>query len=89
VRYVIPFLIQLWFLSTPVMYPASVLPDRWKVLYGINPMAGVVEGFRWGLLGGTEPPGKLLLVSVVIILLAVVGGFYNFRRMETTFADVV
>jgi lipopolysaccharide transport system permease protein len=89
VRYAIPFLIQLWFLSTPVMYPASVLPDRWKVLYGINPMAGVVEGFRWGLLGGTEPPGKLLLVSVVIILLAVVGGFYNFRRMETTFADVV
>lgn len=89
VRYAIPFLIQLWFLSTPVMYPSSVLPDRWRILYGINPMAGIVEGFRWGLLGGTEPPGRLLLVSIAIILLALVGGFLYFRRMEPTFADVV
>lgn len=89
VRYAIPFLIQLWFLSTPVMYPSSLLPDRWRVLYGINPMAGVVEGFRWGLFGGTEPPGGLLLVSIAIILIALVGGFHYFRRMEATFADVV
>lgn len=89
VRYAIPFIIQLWFLSTPVMYPSSVLPDRWQVLYGLNPMAGVVEGFRWGLLGGTEHPGKLLLVSIAIILAALVGGFMYFRRMEPTFADVV
>ena len=89
VRYAIPFLIQLWFLSTPVMYPSSVLPDGWRVLYGINPMAGVVEGFRWGLLGGTEPPGNLLIVSIAIILLVLVGGFHYFRRMEATFADVV
>lgn len=89
VRYAIPFLIQLWFLATPVMYPSSVLPDRWRVLYGINPMAGVVEGFRWGLFGGTEPPGRMLLVSIAIILVALAGGFRYFRRMEATFADVV
>lgn len=88
VRYAIPFLIQLWFLSTPVMYPSSLLPGKWRILYGINPMAGVVEGFRWGLLG-TELHGGLLLVSMVIILVAVVGGFKYFRRMEATFADVV
>jgi lipopolysaccharide transport system permease protein len=89
VRYAIPFLIQLWFLSTPVMYPSGLLPDRWRVLFGINPMAGVIEGFRWALLGGTEPPGGLLLVSIAIILMALVGGVHYFRRMEATFADVV
>lgn len=89
VRYAIPFLIQLWFLATPVMYPSSLLPNNWRRLYGINPMAGIVEGFRWGLLGATEPPVQLLLVSIAIILVALVGGFYYFRRMEATFADVV
>jgi lipopolysaccharide transport system permease protein len=89
VRYAIPFLIQLWFLSTPVMYSSSVLPGRWRALYGVNPMAGVVEGFRWGLLGGTEPPGRLIMVSVVMILLALAAGFQYFRSTEPTFADVV
>lgn len=89
VRYAIPFLIQLWFLSTPVMYSASVLPGRWRVLYGVNPMAGVVEGFRWGLLGGAEPPGRLIIVSVVMILMALAAGFQYFRSTEPTFADVV
>lgn len=88
VRYAIPFLIQLWFLSTPVMYPSSLLPDRWRVLYGMNPMAGVVEGFRWGLFG-TELHGGLLLASVAIILVALVAGFHYFRRMEASFADVI
>jgi len=88
VRYAIPFLIQLWFLSTPVMYPSSLLPNPWRVFYGVNPMAGVVEGFRWGLLG-TELHGGLLLVSIAIILAALVGGFHYFRRMEGTFADVI
>jgi lipopolysaccharide transport system permease protein len=89
VRYAIPFLIQLWFLSTPVMYSSSVLPGRWRVLYGVNPMAGVVEGFRWGLLGGAEPPGRLIVVSVVTILTALAAGFRYFRSTEPTFADVV
>ena len=88
VRYTIPFLIQLWFLSTPVMYPSSLLPEPWRVLYGINPMAGVVEGFRWGLLG-TELHGRLLVVSIAIILVAMVAGFHYFRRMEASFADVI
>ena len=88
VRYAIPFLIQIWFLSTPVIYPSSLLPARWRVLYGINPMAGVVEGARWGLFG-TELSGGLLLVSIAIILVALLGGFHYFRRMESTFADVI
>jgi len=88
VRYAIPFLIQLWFLSTPVMYPSSLLPNPWRAFYGVNPMAGVVEGFRWGLLG-TELHGGLLLVSIAIILAALAGGFHYFRRMEGTFADVI
>jgi lipopolysaccharide transport system permease protein len=89
VRYAIPFLIQLWFLATPVMYPSSLMPERWKSLYGINPMAGVIEGFRWGLFGSAEPPNRLLLVSTAIIAITIVSGFIYFRRMESTFADVV
>jgi lipopolysaccharide transport system permease protein len=89
VRYAIPFLIQLWFLATPVMYPSSVMPEHWRVLYGINPMTGVIEGFRWALVGGTAPPGRMLLVSIASILAALTAGFHYFRRMEATFADVV
>lgn len=89
VRYSIPFLIQLWFLSTPVMYPASVLPERWQVVYGLNPLAGVVEGFRFALLGGPPPPVGQLLLSGIIIVLSLVAGSWYFRRTETTFADVV
>jgi lipopolysaccharide transport system permease protein len=89
VRYAIPFLIQLWFLATPVMYPSSVMPEHWRVLYGINPMTGVIEGFRWALVGGTAPPGRMLLVSIATILAALTAGFHYFRRMEATFADVV
>jgi lipopolysaccharide transport system permease protein len=89
VRYSIPFLIQLWFLATPVMYPASVLPERWQIVYGLNPLTGVVEGFRYALLGGPAPPGGQLLISTAIIVLTVLVGSWYFRRMETTFADVV
>ena len=89
VRYAIPFLIQLWFLATPVMYSSTLLPQRWRFVYGINPMAGVVEGFRWGLFGSAEPPGRLLLVSTAIIVVTIVGGFLYFRKMEPPFADVV
>lgn len=87
VRYTIPFLAQLWLFVTPVAYPSSLVPERWQALYGINPMAGVVDGFRWALLGGT-PPGPMLLVSVVATLLLLVGGLFYFTRTERSFADI-
>ncbi len=88
VRYTINFLIQFWLFATPVAYPSSIVPARWRPLYGLNPMAGVVEGFRWALLGN-KPPGAMLAVSVAVVILLVVGGLYYFRRMEQEFADVV
>lgn len=89
VRYTVPFLTQFWLFATPVAYPSSLVPEPWRALYGLNPMAGVVEGFRWALLGRGEIPGPLLAVSVAVVLLLFVGGLYYFRRMEKTFADVV
>ena len=89
VRYAIPFLIQVWMFATPVVYPSSLLPERWRALAGLNPMAGIVEGFRWALLGKTEPPGPMLGVSLVVVVVVLVTGLFYFRRMERTFADVV
>ena len=88
VRYTLTFLTQFWMFSTPIAYPSSIVPQRWRLLYGLNPMAGVVEGFRWALLG-TQPPGPMLAVSVVAVIVILVGGLYYFRRMEETFADIV
>ena len=88
VRYTINFLIQFWLFATPVAYPSSIVPERWRALYGLNPMAGVVDGFRWALLG-KQPPGAMLAVSVGVVLVILVGGLYYFRRMEQEFADVV
>ena len=88
VRYTINFLIQFWMFATPIVYPSSLVPERWRALYGLNPMAGVVEGFRWALLG-TKPPGAMLWVSIGVVILLLVGGLYYFRRMEQEFADVV
>jgi len=87
VRYTIPFLTQIWLFATPVAYPSSLIPDRWRMLYGLNPMAGVVDGFRWALLGGARPPGLPLLVSAIAVGILLLGGLYYFRRMERTFAD--
>jgi lipopolysaccharide transport system permease protein len=89
VRYTINFLIQFWLFATPVAYPSSLVPERWRPLYGLNPMAGVVEGFRWALLGKTEGPGAMLAVSTGVVILLLVGGLYYFRRMEQQFADLV
>ena len=72
----------------PVAYPSSIVPERWRPLYGLNPMAGVVEGFRWALLG-SKPPGAMLAVSIAVVILLLIGGLYYFRRMEQEFADVV
>jgi homopolymeric O-antigen transport system permease protein len=89
VRYIIPFISQFWFFMSPVAYPSSLVPEKWRVLYGVNPMTGVVEGFRWALLGQTAAPGGWMVVSVLVTLVLLIGGLYYFRRMEKTFADVV
>jgi lipopolysaccharide transport system permease protein len=88
VRYIVPFFIQLWLFASPVVYAATLLPSRFRTLYGLNPMAGVIEGFRWSLLG-TNPPGSLFLVSIAIVVFVLITGILYFRRMEKTFADVV
>jgi len=89
VRYTIPFLTQLWLFATPVAYPSSLLPEPWRSLYGLNPMVGVIEGFRWALLGHTRAPGPLIAVSSAAVLALLIGGLWYFSRMEQTFADVV
>jgi lipopolysaccharide transport system permease protein len=89
VRYTLPFITQLWFFVSPVAYPSSLVPEKWRVLYGLNPMAGVVEGFRWAMLGKTEAPGPWMAVSAIATLVLLIGGLYYFRRTEKTFADLV
>jgi lipopolysaccharide transport system permease protein len=88
VRYTIPFLVQFWLFVTPVAYTATLVPERWRPLYALNPMTGVVEGFRWALLGRRDAPGAMLIVSVASVLLLLIGGLFYFRRMERRFADV-
>jgi lipopolysaccharide transport system permease protein len=88
VRYVIPFLTQFWLFATPVAYPSSLLGEPWRTLYGLNPMVGVVEGFRWALLS-TSPPGPMIAVSTLAAVAILITGAFYFRRMERTFADVV
>ncbi len=89
VRYTVPFLIQFWLFSTPIAYPSSLLSEPWRTIYGINPMVGVVEGFRWALLGADTAPGPIIIVSSMAAFIALVSGAFYFRRMEKTFADVV
>lgn len=89
IRYTINFLVQFWLIATPVAYPSSLIPERYRAIYGLNPMAGVVEGFRWALLGKTAAPGLMLWVSIAVVVLLLFGGLYYFRRMEQQFADVV
>jgi lipopolysaccharide transport system permease protein len=89
VRYVVPFLTQIWLFVTPIAYPSALLPARWQLVYGLNPMAGVVRGFRWALLGTATAPGPIIIVSSLASLLILTGGVFYFRRMERTFADLV
>jgi len=89
VRYAVPFLVQAWMFATPIAYPSSLLDEPWRTVYGINPMAGVVEGFRWALLGTETAPGPIVLVSALVAVVILISGAYYFRRMEKTFADVV
>jgi homopolymeric O-antigen transport system permease protein len=89
VRYTIPFLTQTWLFLTPIAYPSSSIPEPWQTLYGLNPMAGVVDGFRWALLGTDTAPGPMTIVSTLVALVLLVSGAFYFRRMEQSFADVL
>lgn len=89
VAFVIPFLIQLWFFATPVVYPSGLIPAPWDILYALNPMVAVVDGFRWALFGKPAALGPLALLSVGMTLTVLVTGLYVFKRMERTFADIV
>jgi lipopolysaccharide transport system permease protein len=89
VRYVIPFLVQFWLFASPVVYPSTVVPAKWRWLYGLNPMAGVVEGFRWAVTGRGQAPGVLVLVSATTVLLLFLGGVVYFKKMESKIADTV
>jgi len=88
IRYATPFLVQLWLFASPVVYDVSLLPERFQAVYALNPMVGVIQGFRWALLG-TEPPSNLIVISVVIVFLLLVSGAYYFRHNEKTFADIM
>src|SRR5246127_5273249 len=89
VRAVMPFVVQFWLLASPVAYPSSLVPERWRWLYGLNPMAGVIDGFRWALTGNGQPPGLQLVASAVAVLVLVAGGLVFFQRVEGTVADRV
>lgn len=89
VQHAIPFVVQAWLFATPVAYPSSLLSEPWRTLYGINPMVGVVEGFRWALLGTNTAPGPIIAVSSTVSIALLVSGTFYFRRLEKTFADIV
>jgi lipopolysaccharide transport system permease protein len=89
VRHTVPFLAQFWLFATPVAYSITLIPEKWRVIYSLNPMAGVVEGFRWALLGKSNEVGVFILVSAVVVLLLFSGGLIYFKRMEDGFADVI
>ncbi len=89
IRYTVPFLAQFWMFASPIAYPSSLLSEPWRTLYGINPMVGVVEGFRWALLKTDTAPGAIIIVSSLAALVLLFSGAFYFRRMEKTFADVV
>ena len=89
VQHAIPFIVQAWMYASPIAYSAGLVPTGWmRLVYGLNPLAGVIQGFRWALLGAA-PPDELMLISVIMVFLLLASGLYYFKRMETTFADVV
>jgi lipopolysaccharide transport system permease protein len=89
VRYTVPFIVQFWMFASPVVYSSTLVPARWRTFYGLNPMVGVVEGFRWALLGKQPAPGGMFAVSSVVVATLLVSGLYYYRRMERNFADLV
>ena len=89
INYILPFLTQFWMYLTPIAYPSSMVPLKWRVIYALNPMVGVVDGFRWALLGTGQPPGVVAMVSSIVALLLLISGMFFLRRMERLFADMV
>lgn len=89
VRYVVPFIVQFWLFVTPIAYPSSLVPERWRALYALNPMVGVVEGFRWALLNTDTAPGLMVGISAIAALIILGSGILYFSRMEDSFADIV
>jgi len=89
VMYTVPFINQFWFFVTPVVYPSSLIPEKWQVLYGLNPMVGVIEGFRWALLGAGKGPSPMLAVSTLIAVSLFVSGIIWFQRREQSFVDAL
>lgn len=89
VGYIIPFILRVWFFLTPITYSASIVPEEYQTIYALNPMTGVIQGFRWAMLGAGEPPSALILASTVAAVFLMISGLFYFRRMERTFADVV
>lgn len=89
VMYTLPFIIQFWFFVTPIVYPSSLVPERWQILYGLNPMVGVVEGIRWALLGVGKGPSLMLALSTLIALILFISGIIWFQRREESFVDTL
>src|SRR5262249_5813152 len=89
VGHTLPFLIQVWLYASPVAYSVSLIPEKWRLLYGLNPMAGAIEGFRWALLHKAEPDFGVIAISALVVSVVLIGGLIFFRRLERTFADVV
>jgi lipopolysaccharide transport system permease protein len=89
IRYIVPFVTQFWMFATPIAYPSSLLSEPWRTLYGLNPMVGVIEGFRWGLLGTDTAPGGIIIISSLMAMAILVSGAFYFRRAEKSFADIV
>jgi len=87
VRYIVPFLVQFWLSASPVAYPSQLIPLQWRWLYGLNPMAGVIEGFRWSLSGHGQPPTAMILVSAGAVFILLIAGLVNFHKLESTIAD--
>jgi lipopolysaccharide transport system permease protein len=89
IGYLVPFIVQVWMYASPVVYPTSLVPERWQLLYSLNPMVGVIEGFRWALLDKANVNFGVMAVSAVIVLALLVGGIFYFKRLEQTFTDIV
>lgn len=89
IRYVVPFLTMFWMYATPIAYSSSLIPEKWLWLYSLNPMTGVVEGFRWALLGKSSLDMVSLSISAIVVVLLFIGGLFYFKRMESSFADLI